>query len=356
LDIDSNSLSDVKYNKDENKLNAGTYKTDFTNPKITSKNNNYKIVTTDNLNVNPLKIDIEYTVSNKRKAYSDENPTMTGSDVTVKAGFVNGDSFDTSYSFNEIEENPEIGIYEGILDITKTVEDWQKAVGENYVVGKVIAHKGTLTVYDPDAVVPPGPGSTLALPGVVPVSEDSAVVDGQGLDMPKEATAPRPINDESDTHPNVSFRPADEAEEQSDAKNDAIWKEVASDNSDENEEDGGEIERERRGSLRFLTIEDTGINVKPAVPSANIITVHASSRSDGGSTVVLESLRDEVRVLGTEPLLKGTTMDTLKDSAVIRYGAKRNKFKPIIEMSPAELSELLSTAFAEGEAAVVLSK
>ncbi|MBQ1469342.1 MAG: hypothetical protein IIZ29_00635, partial [Schwartzia sp.] len=170
--------------------------------------------------------------------------------------------------------------------------------------------------------------------------------DGPGMDMPKEAVAPRPIDDESKNHPNVSFRPADEDEEESDRETDTIWKEVSSDNVPE-ADDGGEIERERRGSLRFLTIEDTGINVKPAALSANTITVDASSRSDGGSTVVIENVHDDIRVIGTKPLLKGTTIDTLKESAVIRDEGNGKRFKPAADLAEAERGEIFPETEAE---------
>ncbi|MDY6295695.1 MAG: MBG domain-containing protein [Schwartzia succinivorans] len=190
------------------------------------------------------------------------------------------------------------------------------------------------------------PRGNSPLPGVVPISDDTAVIDGQGMDMPKEAVAPRPIDDESKNHPNVSFRPADEDEEESDREKDIIWKEVSSDNVPE-ADDGGEIERERRGSLRFLTIEDTGINVKPAALSANTITVDASSRSDGGSTVVIENVHDDIRVIGTKPLLKGTTIDTLKESAVIRDEGNGKRFKPAADLAEAERSKIFSETDAE---------
>lgn len=190
------------------------------------------------------------------------------------------------------------------------------------------------------------PRGNSPLPGVVPISDDTAVIDGQGMDMPKEAVAPRPIDDESKNHPNVSFRPADEDEEESDREKDIIWKEVSSDNVPE-ADDGGEIERERRGSLRFLTIEDTGINVKPAALSANTITVDASSRSDGGSTVVIENVHDDIRVIGTKPLLKGTTIDTLKESAVIRDEGNGKRFKPAADLAEAERGEIFPETEAE---------
>lgn len=190
------------------------------------------------------------------------------------------------------------------------------------------------------------PRGNSPLPGVVPISDDTAVIDGQGMDMPKEAVAPRPIDDESKNHPNVSFRPADEEEEENDREKDIIWKEVSSDNVPE-ADDGGEIERERRGSLRFLTIEDTGINVKPAALSANTITVDASSRSDGGSTVVIENVHDDIRVIGTKPLLKGTTIDTLKESAVIRDEGNGKRFKPAADLAEAERGEIFPETEAE---------
>lgn len=68
---------------------------------------------------------------------------------------------------------------------------------------------------------------------------------------------------------------------------------------------GGYIPRELRGSLRFLTIEDTGINLHLAALDNNAVTIEAYSRADGGDTIIALGKGDGIHVTGTVPSLRG---------------------------------------------------
>ncbi|MGP1471835.1 MAG: two-partner secretion domain-containing protein [Schwartzia sp. (in: firmicutes)] len=70
-------------------------------------------------------------------------------------------------------------------------------------------------------------------------------------------------------------------------------------------DNGGYIPREFRGALRFLTIEDTGINLNLAALDNNAVTVESQSRADGGATIIVLGDGTGIRVTGTVPSLRG---------------------------------------------------
>lgn len=70
-------------------------------------------------------------------------------------------------------------------------------------------------------------------------------------------------------------------------------------------DNGGYIPRELRGSLRFLTIEDTGINLHLAALDNNAVKIESVSRTDGGDTIVILGKGDGIRVTGTVPSFRG---------------------------------------------------
>ncbi len=92
-------------------------------------------------------------------------------------------------------------------------------------------------------------------------------------------------------------------------------------------DEGGKIDREGRGTLRFITIEDTGINLKMAALDNNNLTVFYPSYEAGsgysvfgdGDNGVFRIIGDGsgIFVEGTSPIIRGTTIDTLPDTAVI---------------------------------------
>lgn len=335
-------------------------------------------VTAGSLHITPRSIG--YKADDKMRGVGEDNPSLTG-------GFVRTDgkdgeglmSWDKQY-VNELQSDDffttttkesAAGVYYEDIRTKKNTADsialfTDESVRNNYVITDL--QYGTMRiiqrkVYTPETLLPDLPG----------VPATGGIIEGSELDIPKCPEHKHHYRSIPDENTKVPLMPTDETEEKIDAKQDPIWKEVvkenkdvlvtdsekngvadqaASENKDTLEENGGEIDRERRGSLRFMTIEDTGINLKPAAIFSNTIRIDASSRADGGSTVVIEGEGGDVRVIGTKLLLKGTTIDTLKETAVIRVNSKEETFMTLAGLSEGKRVEALAAAAAEGGAPV----
>ena len=66
---------------------------------------------------------------------------------------------------------------------------------------------------------------------------------------------------------------------------------------------GGYTPRRKRNAARFLTIEDTGINLRAAGIDYNSVVVESVSRADGGERVVIRGQGNGISVTGTVPIL-----------------------------------------------------
>lgn len=74
--------------------------------------------------------------------------------------------------------------------------------------------------------------------------------------------------------------------------------------------DGGYITREATNSIRFLTLEDTVIQLNDVAKESGALRVDASSRTDGGTSATVNGTGTAVALAGTLPLIEGTTIDS----------------------------------------------
>lgn len=81
--------------------------------------------------------------------------------------------------------------------------------------------------------------------------------------------------------------------------------------------DGGNRKVDGLRASRFLTLEDTVIRVSDVVADLGDLVIDASSRTDGGDTVVLDQKGLDLTIYGTQPLQDGTTVDTASTDIVL---------------------------------------
>ena len=81
--------------------------------------------------------------------------------------------------------------------------------------------------------------------------------------------------------------------------------------------DGGYIPKEARNSIRFLTLEDTVIQLSEIAKSSGDLTIDASSRTDGGASTSVDGTGTAVALAGTMPLIEGTTIGTANTSLIL---------------------------------------
>lgn len=81
--------------------------------------------------------------------------------------------------------------------------------------------------------------------------------------------------------------------------------------------EGGYRPEDGLRARRFLTLEDTVIRVSDVLADLGDLTIDASSRTDGGDTVVLDQQGLELAIYGTRPLMSGTTVDTASTDLVL---------------------------------------
>ena len=113
----------------------------------------------------------------------------------------------------------------------------------------------------------------------------------------------------------IPFTAADSAEKQA-AAQDTITSPGSTSAAD-----GGYITREAVSSIRFLTLEDTVIQLTDVAKKSGELTVDASSRIDGGASVTLNGTGSVKALAGTLPIIEGTTINAAGVSLVLTGSA-----------------------------------
>ncbi|WP_407399606.1 filamentous hemagglutinin N-terminal domain-containing protein [Anaerovibrio sp.] len=319
--------TDVNYNSDSNSLDAGTYTTGFTNPIFTKKNKdnyNYRIAFTDKLIVNKARLDVglvgtkkygEDTSKGIYEYYALRRNTDSGSD-TLNNG--NLKSFDYHNDKNNIPVKNEgkkaipsdkITKLEANTNVTNAGKDTESRVidkntdilihkesdgkyaiysyklGDVELDGKDIeknyelhySNEGTLDIV-PDNVVTKRSGSKTLPDNFTPETNP---------EMFREILSPVKSHNTAHHHPDVFENIDDEhfAEQ---------IQETAEESKNGATEESKKIRysgynpKEARDGIRFITVEETGINVEDARIEHTTITIDPDSLVDGNNEVVID--------------------------------------------------------------------
>lgn len=322
-DVDANS---VKYNQDSNRLDASTYTTGFTNPTFTKKNENnynYRIAFTDKLTVNKARLDVglvgtkkygEDTSKGIYEYYALRRNTDSGSDILNNG---NLKSFDYHNDKNNIPVKNEgkkaipsdkITKLEANTNVTNAGKDTESRVidkntdilihkesdgkyaiysyklGDVELDGKDIeknyelhySNEGTLDIV-PDNVVTKRSGSKTLPDNFTPETNP---------EMFREILSPVKPNNTAHHHPDVFENIDDEhfAEQ---------IQETAEESKNGATEESKKIRysgynpKEARDGIRFITIEDTGINVEDAKVEHTTITIEPDSLVNGNTEITI---------------------------------------------------------------------
>ncbi|KHM52868.1 hypothetical protein NZ47_02230 [Anaerovibrio lipolyticus] len=335
-DVDATS---VKYNQDSNRLDASTYTTGFTNPTFTKKNENnynYRIAFTDKLTVNKARLDVglvgtkkygedtskgiyEYyalrrntnssddTLNNGNlKSFDYKNDYQAGgnnipmknqgtkkidSDKVIKNNIIKKLEANTNVTQNGgtdseskvINENTDILIHkesDGKYSIYSyklgNVELDGNDIEKNYVL--YYSNEGTLDILPKDVTVITEPSGRKVLPDTFTPETNP--------EMFREILTPVKPNNAAHHHPDVFENIDDEhfAEQ---------IQETAEESKNGATEESKKIRysgynpKEARDGIRFITVEDTGINVEDAKAEHTTITIEPDSLVNGNTEITI---------------------------------------------------------------------
>ena len=333
-DVDATS---VKYNQDSNRLDASTYTTGFTNPTFTKKNENnynYRIAFTDKLTVNKARLDVglvgtkkygEDTSKGIYEYYALWRNTDSGSD-TLNNGNLKSFDYKNDYQAggnnipmknqgtkkidsDKVIKNNIIKKLEANTNVTQNggTDSESKVINENtdilihkesdgkYVIysyklgdveldGKNIeknyelhyGNDGTLDIV-PDTVVAKRSSSKMLPDNFTPETNP---------EMFREILSPVKPHNTAHHHPDVFENIDDEhfAEQ---------IQETAEDTTNGANEERKKIRydgynpKDARDGIRFITVEETGINVEDARVEHTTITIEPDSLVNGNTEITI---------------------------------------------------------------------
>ncbi|SHJ01778.1 hypothetical protein SAMN02745671_02408 [Anaerovibrio lipolyticus DSM 3074] len=316
----------VKYNSDSNSLDAGTYTTGFSNPTFTKKNENnynYRIAFTDKLTVNKARLDVglvgtkkygEDTSKGIYEYYALRRNTDSGSDTLNNGNLKSFDYHNDKYNIpvkNEGKKaipSDKITKLEANTNVTNAGKDTESRVidkntdilihkesdgkyaiysyklGDVELDGKDIeknyelhySNEGTLDIV-PDNVVTKRSGSKTLPDNFTPETNP---------EMFREILTPVKPHNTAHHHPDVFENIDDEhfAEQ---------IQETAEESKNGATEESKKIRysgynpKEARDGIRFITVEDTGINVEDAKVEHTTITIEPDSLVNGNTEITI---------------------------------------------------------------------
>lgn len=322
-DVDATS---VKYNQDSNRLDAGTYTTGFSNPTFTKKNENnynYRIAFTDKLTVNKARLDVglvgtkkygEDTSKGIYEYYALRRNTDSGSDTLNNGNLKSFDYHNDKYNIpvkNEGKKaipSDKITKLEANTNVTNAGKDTESRVidkntdilihkesdgkyaiysyklGDVELDGKDIeknyelhySNEGKLDIV-PDNVVTKRSGSKTLPDNFTPETNP---------EMFREILTPVKPHNTAHHHPDVFENIDDEhfAEQ---------IQETAEESKNGATEESKKIRysgynpKEARDGIRFITVEDTGINVEDAKVEHTTITIEPDSLVNGNTEITI---------------------------------------------------------------------
>ena len=230
---------------------------------------------------------VTYRVNDSSRMYGDENPAFSGGFMGILPWDLVQSLGQSGYSTVTTKQS-DAGTYVGDIGANSTM--LQGLLGGNYMLADI--YRGTMTITAAGTTDPTYQGATTPAKPDNQFSQDVAHrmdgLDGTGM-MPT-------ANDVA----------ADSGAKQAAAGDRVTVPGTAATTGT----DGGYITREATGSIRFLTLEDTVIQLSDVAKESGELRVDASSRTDGGTSTTVNGTGSATAMAGTLPLLEGTTIDS----------------------------------------------